>query len=225
MTKASCSRRLLLWLSLLLLHIACCDAAYIMTIPPTDEECIFVSSPKAAGTFFGNYDLLDDSKRSADAVSVLIMDASNSRILYRSRRGSNEGNFKVEVTSGQKLSVCLQNGIWSAGKRKTPQNRPHDGEQRTVGLTFSFEEKNAAQELHNQSAKLVSAAQGLIREISRLQDHYGYMRAREAMHREVVEGTFSKLMSWTLLQGTAVVLVALGQILYFRRFLERRRYI
>ncbi len=222
-TNTVVSRSFLLWL--LFVGASYCHAAYILSVPPKDEECMFVSAPKNAGTFFGNYDFLDDSSKTMDAVSVVIMDTSNHRILHRSRRGSNEGNFKVEVSSGQKLQLCLQNGIWTAGKRKTPQNRPHDGRARTVGLTFSFEEKNPAVELLNQNGRLVTATRGLIRELSSLKDHYSYMRAREAMHRETVEGTFSRLMSWTLLEGAAVISVAVGQIVYFRRFLEERRYI
>jgi hypothetical protein len=218
------SQSLRFWLLLLVgvVSYSATNAAYIVTIPPKDEECFFVTAPKSAGIFYGNYDMID----SADAVSVIILDANkNQRILYRSRRGATEGNFKVQITAGQKLNVCVQNGIWSQGKRKTPQNRPHDGEDRTVGLQFSFEEKNPHLELHSQSGKLVSATRSLIREMRRLQDHYGYMRAREATHRETVEGTFSQLMSWTLLQGAAVILVAAGQIMYFRRFFEQRRYI
>ena len=209
----------------LLLSISCCNAAYILTVSAKDEECFNLFSPKFSGTFFGNYDLLDDSSRSAEAVSLVVMDAANHRILYRSRRGSNEGNFKIEVASGQRLNVCVQNGIFTAGRRKTVHKRSHDNEDRTVGLQFSFEEKDPGMELHNQNGRLVSATRGLIRELGRLQDHYGYMRAREAMHREVVEGTFTKLMSWTLFQGGTVILVAVAQIMYFRRFLERRRYI
>ena len=204
--------------------VSLCHAAYVVKVPAKDEECFFVSAPKSAGTFFGNYDFLDDS-RVVDAVSVVIMDATNHRILHRSRRGSNEGSFKVEVKSGQKLHLCIQNGIWSVGNRKTPQSRPHDGKERTVGVTFSFEEKNPAAELVNQSGRLVSATQGLFRELGRLKDHYSYMRAREAMHRETVEDTFSRLLNWSLLEGTAVIGVALGQIVYLRRFLEQRRYI
>lgn len=229
------------WWSLWLLLIAStgisyCNAAYIVNVPAKDEECFFVTSPKLAGTFYGNYELIDDGSgdaadyspslpRSADAVSLAILDAKTSRILYRSRRGSNEGNFKIEATPGQKLSLCVQNGIFHAGRRKPGQTREHDGKERTVGLQFSFEEKNPHLELHSQNGKLVSASRNLIRELSRLRDHYGYMKAREAKHRETVEGTFSKLMNWTLLQGTVVVLVAVGQIMYFRRFLEQRRYI
>ena len=210
---------------LVLVGISHCHAAYILNVPAKDEECLYVSAPKNAGTFFGNYDFLDDSSKAIDVVSVVIMDANNHRILHRSRRGSNEGNFKVEVNPGQKLHMCVQNGIWSAGKRKTPQNRPHDGQERTVGLTFSFEPKNPAEELLNQNGRLVAATRGLIRELGRLKDHYTYMRAREAMHRETVEGTFSRLMNWTLLEGATVVSVAFGQIMYLRRFFEQRRYI
>eukprot|EP00429_Kryptoperidinium_foliaceum_P000539 CAMPEP_0176012078 /NCGR_PEP_ID=MMETSP0120_2-20121206/5611_1 /TAXON_ID=160619 /ORGANISM="Kryptoperidinium foliaceum, Strain CCMP 1326" /LENGTH=224 /DNA_ID=CAMNT_0017344955 /DNA_START=181 /DNA_END=852 /DNA_ORIENTATION=- len=203
------------WLSLLLvllISVMCCESAYIVDIPAKDEECFFLTATKSPGTYFGNYDLLDDTSKSADAVSVVIMDAKTYRIYYRSRRGASEGNFKVEVSAGQSLQLCIQNGIWSAGKRKQVQNKPHDGEDRTVGFQFSFEEKNPAMELQSQTSKLISSSRSLGRELGRLQDHYNYMRAREAKHRETVESTFSRLMSWTLLEGCTVIFVACGQI-------------
>ena len=221
-------------------NIPCTHAAYIVTVPPKDEECFFMSSPKLPGTFFGNYDMLDDDY-TADAssitsqnnipesVTVVITEIVKHRVLHRSRRGTRGGNFKVDVIPGQKVRICVQNGIIlgtggsSFGKK---QRKPiPDDVERTVGFQFSFEERNVHLELQAQNGKLVVATRTLIRELNRVIDHYGYMRAREAKHRETVEGTFSQLMNWTLLQGVAVIVVAAGQILYFRRFLEQRRYI
>lgn len=168
--------------------------------------------------------MLDDSK-SAKPLSVVIFDSAKNRILYRSISGAREGNFKVKLSLGQRVNVCVQNGLKSISKRKTPISKSHDDLERVVGLKFSFEKQNDLVELHNQNAKVVSAALSLNRELGKLQDHHGYMKVREAVHRETVEHTFSRLLGWTLLEGGTVVAVAVGQIMYFRRFLEQRRYI
>jgi hypothetical protein len=208
---------------LLLFFASCCQAAYIVTVPAKDEECFLVSTPKSPGTLFGNFDHLDSGLKS-DPISVVLIDTGNDRILHRSRRGTSEGNFKINLAVGQRAKLCIQNGLWTTGRRTTPQTKPHDGKDRTVGLQFTVELRDANVELVTQNMKNVESALGLTRELEKLRNHHDYMRVREAMHRETVERTFSQLLKWSLLEGFMVVLVAAAQIMYFRRFLERRRY-
>lgn len=187
-----------------------------------DEECFFVTAPKNPGTIHGNFELLSGT---TDPLSIVIMDASTSRIFYRSRRGSGDGSFKISTNPGQKVNLCVQNGIFSSGRKKVSQTRQHDGLPRTVGISFTMEEENTTRELHNQNKRMMDTVQDLKSNFFRLQDHQGYTRVRESMHRETVEKTFSRLMGWNILEAVALVLVTLCQILYLRRFLERRRYI
>lgn len=212
-------------LSLLSFHwIGCCNAAYIVKVPAKDEECFSVSYPNSAATVWGNYEHLDDD-RSSSPLSLVIIDDSTERTLFRSRRGDGEGNFKIDMRKDQRVSICVQNGIVTTGRRKTPQPKRHDGLERNVGLQFAVEARNEKIELANQNDKLVNAAEGLKREISNLQSHHEYMRTRESMHRTIVETTFTQLSFWALIESATVILVAAGQVLYFRRFLEKRRYI
>jgi hypothetical protein len=212
---------------LLVAYVSFVHAAYITAIPPKDEECFFIPAPPggSGATLYGNFDLLDDGI-APDPLSVVVIDAKEAQILYRSRRRSKEGIFKVELKPDQKVNLCLQNGIVTAGGgRKSVPERTHDGLDRTVGFQFSVEPKNEAKELKSQNEKLIEASRDLTREIKNLYNHHEYMRTREAKHREVVEKTFSQLMYWIILEGVTVMLIAAGQIMYFRRFLERRRYI
>jgi hypothetical protein len=170
--------------------------------------------------------MLDDGL-SSDPLSLIIMDASNERILWRSRRGAKEGNFKVDLNENQKASFCLQNGLLTTGrgKKKQPTNKPHpDGLERTVGFQFVVEPRSVVTEVFSQNSKLVKAATGLNRELMSLMSHHEYMRSREGTHRELVERIFSQLLVWAILESLAVIAVAAGQIIYFRRFLETRRY-
>lgn len=205
---------------------------------------------------FGNFDLLDDDV-SAEPLSVVVLDYEEEHVLYRSRRRDKEGIYQVNLKPNQKVNLCLQNGIVTAGRgRKAPTERKHDGKARTVGFYITVQPKNEVQEILSQHDRLVTTSEDLTREISNLKNHHEFMRSREAKHRAVVEQTFSQLMMWLLLEITAVIVIAGAQvrwkeghslvllqtskltvscfsisntctfqILYFKRFLERRRYI
>ena len=62
------------------------------------------------------------------------------------------------------------------------------------------------------------------RELTMLMDHFAFAKRRESDQREIVESTFSEIMTWTVVEALAVCGVALGQVFYFRMFLEKKRY-
>ena len=201
------------------------DAAYVVSIPAKDEECYVIRSPGAAGgTLHGNFDLLDDGL-SAEHLSVVIIDHKEEHVLFRSRRRASEGVFRVNLKPNQKVNLCLQNGLVTAGRgRKSPSARSHDGQDRIVGFEYSVDVKDENQEVHSQHEKNMKAATELTRAFGNLVNHHQYMRTREGKHRELVEKTFGHLMWWVILEGIMVVGVAGAQIMYFRNFLEKRRY-
>ena len=222
------------------------EAAFIVKVTPHNEECFHIySSHQHFGTLYGNFELLDDETLKAipttarpsplqDAVSLIVLDSENQRTLFRSRRGRPNGSFTVSLKPQQRIQLCIQNGVWSSaggggGGRNTGRhkiiNGNGGGKTHTVGFHVTFEATDPVVELQMANKNLLTSSQSLHRELTRLQDHYTYMRAKEATHRETVEQTFSRLMAWVLLQGLVVIVVAAAQIMYFRRFLERRRYI
>ena len=202
------------------------DAAYVVSVRAHDEECFNIASPGAAGgTLHGNFDLLND-ELSSEPVSVVILDTKEEHVLFRSRRRASEGIFKITLKPDQKVSLCLQNGLVTAGRgRKSKSARTHDGEDRVIGFEYAVEPKNGNKEVHTQNEKNSKAAGELRRGLLNLITHHSYMRVRESTHREVVEATFGQLMWWVILQGIVVIAIAAVQILYFRHFLERRRYL
>jgi hypothetical protein len=213
----------LLFLFFLLLTTATIvvHGAYIVSIPAKDEECYFIISPPGTGrgsTLYGNFDLLDDGV-SSDPLSVVVLDSVEEHVLFRSRRRAKEGIFQINLQPNQKVNLCIQNGIFTAGRgRKTTTERRNDGLTRIVGFQFSIEPKNEAQELLSQNERIIQSTQDLTREITNLKNHHEFMRTREAKHREVVEQTFSQLMFWMILEGVTVVLIAAAQVSLKRVF-------
>lgn len=213
----------LCWISFLPLFTV--HAAYVVSIPAKDEECYLISSPGAAGgTLIGNFDHLDDAI-SSDPLSVVIIDYKEEHVLFRSRRRATEGIFRVNLKPDQKVNLCFQNGLVTAGRgRKSPTARSHDGLERIIGFEYSVDIKDEKQEVHSQNEKNTKAGKELRREFWNLVNHHQYMRLREVKHREVVELTFTHLLRWCLFEAFCVITIAVGQIMYFRNFLERRRY-
>lgn len=201
------------------------DAAYVVSVPAKDEQCFIIASPGAAGgLLYGNFDHLDDSI-SSEPLAVVVIDAKEEHVLFRSRRRATEGSFRVNLKANQKVNLCLQNGLVTAGRgRKSPTARSHDGKPRTVGFAYTVEATDENQHIHTQHDRNKRAAGELVRSMANLMTHHQYMRARENTHREVVEQTFTQLMWWVVLESVVVIAIAGAQIMYFRNFLERRRY-
>ena len=101
---------------------------------------------------------------------------------------------------------------------------------RTVGFQYRLERLSQRTgddplDPHNQKVQVwLDNAGNVNREMSALMDHFAYAKRREADQREIVEATFSEIMTWTIIEAVAVCGVALGQVLYFRMFLEKKRY-
>ena len=221
MTASSRQFRLL---CLLLLH-SVAQATLVMTVPPQEEEC-FVIRAREHSTLEGNWDMLDD-ELTAKPLTILIMQPSNGVTYYRSPKSASEGSFSVKLDAKQKIAVCVQNGLGHRRKKKWNEkykDKDHDGLDRTVGLVMNVYKRDMSVELKDTNTKILGKATDLSRRLNELISHHTYMRNREAKHRAVVETTFSHLLSYTCLEAALVIVMALGQIVYVRRFLERKRY-
>ena len=218
---------LLSFLLLLSQHLQPCSGSFVLTVPPLEEECFIIRAhSQRASILTGNFDVLDDTLP-ADPVSVVIMDTSNDRMRYRSPRLATEGTFKVNLDAKQRMAICVQNGIrrLRTPSRGTVKDQKHiDDLDRNVGLEFLVEPRNEHVELKNANSKLMDAATGLRQKLRDLRSHHVYMKSREGKHRRIAEKTFSQLLVWCLMEAVIIILIAVGQIMYFRRFLEKRRY-
>jgi emp24/gp25L/p24 family/GOLD len=58
-----------------------------------------------------------------------------------------------------------------------------------------------------------------------LKDHYDYLRSREEVQRNLVEATLDRVVRWTLLEAVLLIGIASTQVLYFRRFFEKKHYL
>ena len=207
------------------------DASLAVTfkIEPYLDECFLMHTPKTELKLFisGSYEMVSDQSLSGEPILVYVMDGTTDELLFQSKpeRGG-RGNFRVAVNPSQKYWLCVQNS--SHGPQDEDGEHPDDLP-RTVGLRYRLEMNDQPTEdpldPHNQKLTTWLKHSGDVnRELANLMDHFAYAKRRESDQREMSENTFSEILTWTAVEAGAVCAVALGQIFYFRMFLEKKRY-
>lgn len=222
--------------------------SYTAIIPPYHEECFRLIVPinewKTPRRFVGNYELLTDSMEhetvSAQPLLVYVMKVvENHETVLWSQVGVSRGTFNVKIPIGSNAPrlywFCLQN---SDVEPDSHDEREHpDDITRMIGFTYKFvpdndhalllelknnkkdwDEEKKTTEWNNRSIEIEQ-------DLNILVSHHDYLKGREVIHRTIVEKTFSNVLEYTLLEAFLVVCVSVGQVLYFRRFLENKRYI
>ena len=168
----------------------------------------------------GSYECLDDDVNE-DAFSVSFSDQETSEVLYQPKKGTLEGVFKFDnkLKQGKRYALCFEN------------TSEEEDDEWDVG--FSMRVTNAQRTLPDdelgpdskRALQLVNKATAIHEDWSSLRDHFDFLRNREAVHKHLSDATMSRLQRWTWIEAILVTSMATGQILYWRRFFEQRRYL
>jgi len=171
--------------------------------------------------------MLDDDLSSAPLQVTLMSESREERTVWESEEGSPEGTFSVEVDGGRYV-FCLHNGAPGGDDMQAD-----DGEQRHVGFALRVtslqvgdglgDNKPGAEEL--KTAELLAEGAKLIEGFDNLADHQAYLRNREVQHRNLVEATFARVVNWTILEAVILTCIATAQVVYLKKFFERRSYL
>eukprot|EP00560_Eucampia_antarctica_P001581 CAMPEP_0197832070 /NCGR_PEP_ID=MMETSP1437-20131217/13153_1 /TAXON_ID=49252 ORGANISM="Eucampia antarctica, Strain CCMP1452" /NCGR_SAMPLE_ID=MMETSP1437 /ASSEMBLY_ACC=CAM_ASM_001096 /LENGTH=228 /DNA_ID=CAMNT_0043435251 /DNA_START=110 /DNA_END=796 /DNA_ORIENTATION=+ len=111
-----------------------------------------------------------------------------------------------------------------------------DGKTRTVGFNIRVVEGATSRLQAHTKEELKGPAAEMLKEVTQLSmelsdqlesmlDHEEYMKDRENAHKHFIDLTVSLLFRWTMLEALALMVISIGQVLYFRKFFESRRYI
>mmetsp|Transcript_14752 Transcript_14752/g.31069 ORF Transcript_14752/g.31069 Transcript_14752/m.31069 type:complete len:247 (-) Transcript_14752:274-1014(-) len=214
------------------------DGSYSHTVKYGGEECITIRVPKDIHYLSGSFDLLD-TKLSPEPARVRLYD-SNEHFYWSSPFGATSGSFSQRV-SGINY-ICLENGLTYEQERKwgnnpLPQNEKVD---RTIGFSIRIKKagsldgrakpatetdgnKGDKSDIDGTASRLVELTDRLNENFQVLADHMSFMKTREAVHRELHEETFTKVVWWNILEICAVVVVTFGQILNVWYILSNKR--
>jgi len=199
------------------------NAYYALVVPGNAEECMsFFTDHGVQTSIFGDFDVLEDEE-SYDPYKLRvrikeIQRGGPSKVVWESDEGAIEGRFRFEGAGI--YSLCVSND--------------HEEEDDDIDFAFSLRLRSLRRtedpdELPGPDDKLTSSLLEGVRSIEDnlnvLLDHQGYMREREAVHRDITESTFARVVNWTIIQVVLVFTVAGGQIWYLRKFFETKRYL
>jgi len=200
-------------------------ASYSIRVHSGKSECYKLRIP---GEFeqhiTGSFELLDDLVVDSHPVTFRIIDVEaeeDQEDLYRSDLGQSEGVFYV-VTTGT-IQLCVSNGVLKGEKP--------DGKERLFGFNIRVRppERYAADDVNGpdneKTAKIMERTGEMMDRIAIVADHQTFMKERDFLHMSLSNRTLNTLLRWTMLEAIILILISVLQVLYLRKFFERKRYL
>lgn len=199
----------------------------LVRLPPLVEECfrIHITKPKILQ---GHFQLLSKSPEPPpdNALHVLLLDGQDDKALYEAK-GRLHDNFQIELPSNNNnygYWICLQN-ILPEGEGSNNNNNnnnsilsvefshallPHPVASSTT-TTMPATSPDEFVETSPHADEWKRLAEKVNSQMSEMKDFYGYVKARETKHRQVLEDTFSYVVAWNMTQLLVVFVVVCMQ--------------
>jgi hypothetical protein len=225
---------------------------WMITIDPYDDECYKIKLPstskqKGGGgkVLLGSYEMFDEIPTTQQRVTpepllVYIMqystDKGKDKIVWRSKDNESKGAFRVPLYhtlpgntgKGHGYWLCFQNSNHAPDNENPEKDHP-DHVLRQIGFDYRIGSiipdvkpspllftADHTDEWRDKSSEIQM-------ELRQLMTHSDYMHMREAKHRKLVEYTFDDIMAWIIIETFIVVLLAICQVVYYQRFLEKKQ--
>ena len=201
------------------------DGSFIVSVMSGDEQCFTVKVPGFIPAYIsGDYEWLDDNL-STDPVFVVLHDAEY-EALYESEEGAREGTFSY-IGYGT-YHLCFSNGVL-AGDDMVDNS---DGKTRSVG--FNFRVRPQPKEMGGtdlqgaddaKTTNILKLSGQLMDSILFLEDHQANSKARELKQDKMMMKTYGRVVKWTVLEALVLIVISGSQVLYLRKFFERKRFL
>jgi len=179
----------------------------------------------------GSFDCLD-TRIATDPIRVALYNSDEQNI-WSSNYGDAEGSFSQKGTG--KHWLCLENGLTYESRDGASRTNSRQRVTRTIGFALRVKKSvtSAAREalggddapgndVEGTTQMLLSMTDDLNENFQVLTDHMSFMKAREIVHRELHEQTFTKVVRWNILEICTVVAVTFGQVLNVWWILSKR---
>ena len=170
----------------------------------------------------GSYEVLNDDV-DAYELAVKIAGFDNGESLYESLDGSQEGDFTLDrVKPSSKFSLCFQN------------NAEDDDEENEFDVGFNLRfDKQPTRTMDDEvegpdgekASQLIDKAAKIHQDWNILQDHFDFLRQRESIHFGMNQQIMNRLSKWTYIEIFLVISISVSQVLYWKKFFEKRRYL
>ena len=155
-------------------------------------------------------------------LTVKVVNLDTGESMHEVPTGTQEGDFTLEhIKANSKFSICFQNNA----------NIDDDNNEFDVGFNIRF--RSPVRTLDDgvsgpdaeRAADLVEKAWEIHQDWDVLQDHFEFLRNREGIHYGMNNEIMTRLAHWTYFEALLVILMATGQVMYWKKFFEKRRYL
>ena len=169
----------------------------------------------------GSFEVLHDDVDTYE-LGVSVVNLDTGEYMHEVPTGTQEGDFKLEhIKASSKFSICFSN------------NARTDDEDNEFDVGFNIRFHNPARSLEDgvsgpdaeRASQLVDKAWEIGQDWDTLQDHFEFLRNREAIHFGMNNQIMTRLKHWTYLEALLVIIMATGQVMYWKKFFEKRRYL
>lgn len=170
----------------------------------------------------GSYDCLDDDVDGSQ-IKAIVKDEKTKDVKWTSSPQQTEGAFRVEVEPSR-YSLCFSNDVSKEDEETTKDAANVGFSLRWIPPPRALQPDEEGPEAQR-ALKLVGSASVIDQDWQNLLDHYDFLRNREGVHTELIQGIFGRLLRWTIIEAVLVILMAVAQVMYLRKFFEQRRYL
>lgn len=170
----------------------------------------------------GSFEVLHDDVDSGE-FHVRVSNRETGENLYEMPAGDLAGDFELKDLPGSnsRYQICFQSNTEGSNREDAFDvgfNLRYHDPPRTLDDGESGPDGEKASQLVEKAAKIHQ-------DWDTLQDHFDFLRNREAIHEEMNDAIVSRLTRWTYIEAFLVVGMATGQVMYWKKFFEKRRYL
>ena len=217
-------------LSWFCLLISWCQAhSFKVAIPPGDDVCFRVRIPngKPSSSLTGLFEVEDDDVEGSE-FSLFIVEGNKhtGEVVYQSPPDVLFGSISVpEAKSGTSYAICFKSHL-------DENDRDDKEEYITVGFSLRIhtERVRSLQEGEygpdeQRALELVERAAEIHEDWSKFLDIMDFSHNREAVYEEMANTILYRLAKWTYIEAFVLIGMATGQVMYWKKFFENRRYL
>mmetsp|Transcript_19476 Transcript_19476/g.54129 ORF Transcript_19476/g.54129 Transcript_19476/m.54129 type:complete len:159 (-) Transcript_19476:140-616(-) len=155
-----------------------------------------------------------------DDLKVVLLETRTGHVVWEGPRGRTQGLFLFETEGSEKYSLCFQNR-----NRAEETGAMQIGFNLRVGSILRNLPEDESGPDSDRVMRVMRTARTLTDEWDLLQDHFDFMRNREGKYEALTLSILSRIQRWSILEMLLVMGIATGQVLYWRKFFETRRYL
>lgn len=145
--------------------------------------------------------------------------------LWHSEEEEHEDDFRITVDDPVgKYELCFELETDPDNDEYAETYAVGFNVQCTPAVARALDEQAAGPDTQ-QALALIESAVAVQGNWQNLVDHYVYLRNRENVAVRLSQQIQNRVMGWTILEALLVVTISVGQVLYWKKFFETRRYL